>query len=69
MVCVNVRSCVRALSKSALRRSSALAVYLYAKSLTCRISDASWSVSPGEVGGEGFFGDDGFGGVGMGILS
>lgn len=69
MVCVKVRSCARVLSKSALRWSSARLVCLYAKSRTCRISDASWSVRLGDVGEEGGLADEGLGGCGRGVGS
>lgn len=69
MVCVKVRSCARALSKSALRSSSARLLCLYAKSRTCRISDASWSVRLGDVGEEGVLAGEGLGGWGRGMGS
>ncbi len=61
MVCVNVRSCAITLSNSALRRYSARLIYLYAKSRTCRISDASCLVILEELDGEGFLVGDGWG--------
>lgn len=69
MVCVKVRSCARALSKNALRRSSTRLICLYVKSRTCRISDASWSVRVGDVGVEDGSGDEGLGGCRTGVGS
>jgi hypothetical protein len=67
MVCVNVRSCAITLSNSALRRYSARLIYLYAKSRTCLISEASCSVRLEELGGEGFLVGDGWGSLGIGV--